>query len=90
MTVATSDERLSIDDMTKGDEISVHVNDRAWKHLGGSPVTAEVTYVGFDVKCEMDDGTTFTVHHDTGYIMSHHDGLGRVSDIGKVQYFTEA
>lgn len=90
MARSDNDTTVSIEDMTKGDRVNVHVNDRAWDHLGGSPVKATVTYVGFDVKCEMDDGRTFTVHRDTGYIMGHHEGLGRVSDIGKARYFTEA
>lgn len=89
MAQSHDSERVSIDDMTKGDTVTVHVNGRAWGHLGSETVRATVRYVGFtDVKLRTDDGTDMTVHGDTGYIMSHHDGLGRVSDIGKVRFFT--
>ena len=84
-------ERVSKNDLEKGDTVIVHVNDRARKHLGVSSFEATVEYVGFsDVKFRpteqlQEDFETHTWYSDIGYIHGYHEGLGRYSDIGKVR-----
>lgn len=50
----------------------------------------EGTTVMADIRVETDDGDTYTYNLDNGYVIGHHPGLGRVSDVARFRRFEKA
>jgi hypothetical protein len=92
MVEAKDLERVSTDEVNEGDEVVVHVNNRARDHLGRRAFRATVAAKGFGEMTlvpdeQLQDGvTSHTWYTDIGYIHGIHGGLGRYSDIGKVKF----
>ena len=83
--------RVESDDLTKGDEVTVHVNSRAAGHLGCRKFEAVVENAALDdIQFKRKEtGTLHTWYSDIGYIHGYHEGLDRHSDIGKVAKVTQ-
>ena len=87
---ATTSERVSADELSEGDKVTVHVNDRASNHLDCFSFEAIVNSVMFEdiqfKRIETDELHTW--YSDIAYIHGYHKGLERQSDIGKVRKVT--
>ena len=94
MATKATQERVSAEDLSKGDSVTVHVNGRAARQLGQSEFEAIIEDTSFGdivfrpVEQLQEGYSTHTWYSDIGYIHGHHDGLDRYSDIGKVTKVT--
>lgn len=93
MAKSQTRERVSASQLEEGDNVVVHLNDRAKNQLGMPRFQATVVDTGFgdtivfkpDPQIQ-DECETHSWYTDSGYIHGQHSGLGRYSDIGKVAY----
>jgi hypothetical protein len=88
---------VSAEQLEEGDDVVVHVNERASEHLGTQSFEATVTDAvlsdtitfrateDLEKQGEQDSHTWYT---NIGYIHGYNTGLERYSDIGKVRKVT--
>lgn len=89
-------------DVYEGDRVTMRISPHNYDSTGAT-ITGEVTKAPrhevdremlregerlmVDYTVEADDGTVWTWNVDNGYVIGHHEALGRRSDIGRFRRF---